>query len=105
VQDGAAALQLYNFAMQALERARAHSQLLGRGSAAQKLAVFLLALAKNTGLIELAMTRQDIADYLGLTIETVSRTLSLLEREGMIRLETARRIRVADEQLLQDICG
>ena len=44
------------------------------------------------GEIELPMSRQDIADYLGLTIETVSRTLTLLEKTGLITLPLARRI-------------
>jgi CRP/FNR family nitrogen fixation transcriptional regulator len=46
------------------------------------------------GEIELPMSRQDIADYLGLTIETVSRTLSQLENERAIELLTSRRIRL-----------
>jgi CRP/FNR family nitrogen fixation transcriptional regulator len=104
--DGAAALQLYTFAMRSLARARAHSQLLGRASAAHKLAAFLLEVSagKPAEAIDLVMTRQDIADYLGLTIETVSRTLSLLEREGVIRLAAARRILVADRAHLQSLC-
>jgi CRP/FNR family nitrogen fixation transcriptional regulator len=44
------------------------------------------------GLVELPMSRQDIADYLGLTIETVSRTLTHLEAKGSITLPTSRRI-------------
>ena len=92
-QDGMAAMQLYAYAMNQLTRARAHSQLLGRCSAAQRLASFLLELsAGDKGMtIELAMTRQDIADYLGLTIETVSRTLAQLEKSGVISLLAARR--------------
>jgi CRP/FNR family nitrogen fixation transcriptional regulator len=42
--------------------------------------------------VELPMSRQDIADYLGLTIETISRMLALLEREGAIELSSSRRI-------------
>jgi CRP/FNR family nitrogen fixation transcriptional regulator len=89
------AQQLFSYAMQCVERAQEHSLLLGRSSAAQKVAVFLLEMAHRSppgGTIELAMTRQDIADYLGLTIETVSRTLSQLERDGLIARPTARRI-------------
>jgi CRP/FNR family nitrogen fixation transcriptional regulator len=105
-QDGAAAFELYNLAMHSLARARAHSQLLGRASATQKLATFLLEVSANkpAETIELVMTRQDIADYLGLTIETVSRTLSLMEREGVIKLAAARRMIVADRRLLQSLC-
>ncbi|MGO9816552.1 MAG: helix-turn-helix domain-containing protein [Acidocella sp.] len=104
--DETMALQLYTYAMQSLERARQHAQLLGRGSAPQKLAVFLLDLAGGRGEeVELAMTRQDIADYLGLTIETVSRTLSHLERDGVIRLAAARRIELMDRSALRNLCG
>ena len=53
--------------------------------------------------IELAMTRQDIADYLGLTIETVSRTLSQFEREGLITLTSARRVGLADIRGLREL--
>ncbi len=105
-QDEVMAMQLYTYAMQSLERTRQHAQLLGRGSAPQKLAVFLLGLVdKHDDEVELAMTRQDIADYLGLTIETVSRTLSNLEREGAIRIAAARRIELTDRVVLRALCG
>jgi CRP/FNR family nitrogen fixation transcriptional regulator len=105
-RDETMALQLYTYAMQSLERTRQHAQLLGRGSAPQKLAVFLLDLAGGRDEeVELAMTRQDIADYLGLTIETVSRTLSHLERDGVIRLAAARLIKLVDRAALRKLCG
>jgi CRP/FNR family nitrogen fixation transcriptional regulator len=90
--------------MESLARAREHSLLLGRGSAAQKIAAFLLDLAEreaSSTAIDLAMSRQDIADYLGLTIETVSRTLSHLERDGTIGLPTARRVLLKDRRGLE----
>ena len=100
--DEATAMQLYQFAMQALARTRMHAQILGRGSAAQKLLAFLAVLARpGCDVIELPMTRQDMADYLGLTIETVSRTLAQLEREGVISLLAARRIAVRNKQALR----
>ena len=106
VHDETMALQLYTCAMQSLEQTRLHAQLLGRASAVQKLAVFLLGLAvARSDAVELAMTRQDIADYLGLTIETVSRTLSHLERDGAIRLAAARRIELVDRAALRTLCG
>ena len=49
------------------------------------------------------MTRQDIADYLGLTMETVSRTLSQLERDAFIELTTAREIRMKDRTALRSL--
>ena len=47
------------------------------------------------------MTRLDIADYLGLTIETVSRTLSQFERDGIIAMATSRRISLKNRTALQ----
>ena len=76
-----------------LGQAQDHMVLLGRRSAEEKVATFLLGwrdrLARITHLtktVPLPMSRQDIADYLGLTIETVSRTLTKLERDGVIEI-------------------
>ncbi|HEY0181564.1 MAG TPA: helix-turn-helix domain-containing protein [Rhodopila sp.] len=105
--DGDWARQLFAYAMQSAVRAQEHSLLLGRSGAAQKVATFLLEMAQRSGqretTIDLAMTRQDIADYLGLTIETVSRTLSQLERDGMIARPTARRILVRNTSALRQL--
>ena len=87
--------QLLSYAMHNMARAQDHALLLGRKRAVEKVVAFLMEWAdrsSRTGTIALAMTRQDIADYLGLTIETVSRTLSQLERDAMIELCTARQI-------------
>jgi len=89
--------QLFSYAMYNMARAQDHSLLLGRKSAVERVVAFLMEWAHHSprnGEIVLAMTRQDIADYLGLTIETVSRTLSQLERDAMIELSTARQIRL-----------
>jgi CRP/FNR family nitrogen fixation transcriptional regulator len=80
--------------MEALARAQEHMLLLGRKSAVEKVASFLLGLSERTtsgGVIDLPMARIDIADHLGLTIETVSRSLTQLEREGVISLPAHRR--------------
>ncbi len=101
--DDALGLKLFSYAMQCLQRSRAHALLLGRGSATHKLAAFLsdmFAAAKHNA-IELAMTRLDIADYLGLTIETVSRTLSQFERDGVIAMASSRRISLKNRAALQ----
>ena len=100
--------QLLVQVMRSLNRAQEHAVLLGRRSAVEKVAAFLLDWARQssaTGTIALAMTRQDIGDYLGLTIETVSRTLSLLERDGVIELPSVRQIRVKDVEALTDLNG
>jgi CRP/FNR family nitrogen fixation transcriptional regulator len=51
------------------------------------------------------MTRQDIADYLGLTIETVSRSLSMLERRGVIALANTREVRLKNVEALEDMAA
>jgi CRP/FNR family nitrogen fixation transcriptional regulator len=94
----------FSHAMTCLALAREHSLLLGRASAAQKISAFLTEIAVREGsesVVDLAMSRQDIADYLGLTIETVSRTLSQMERDGTIGLPTARRIMLKDRRALR----
>jgi len=48
----------------------------------------------SAGMIDLVMTRQDIADYLGLTIETVSRAFSKLKREGIINIHSAHTVEI-----------
>ncbi|WP_020174052.1 helix-turn-helix domain-containing protein [Methyloferula stellata] len=96
--------QLFTYAMRSFTRAQEHSLLLGRRSAVEKVAAFLIEWAEQSPagtVVSLAMTRQDIADYLGLTIETVSRTLSQLERDALIELPTARQIRLKDMAALQ----
>lgn len=101
--------QLVVAMMRALERAQAHMLLLGRKSAVEKIAAFLLDLAEREndhGHIDLPMCRTDIADYLGLTIETVSRTLTQLERQGIIAMPAHRRsIELRDRTALQRLDG
>jgi CRP-like cAMP-binding protein len=79
---------------QELQRLQQHSLVLIK-SAEERVVGFLLEMAgRSSGsmAIDLLMPRQDIADYLGLTIETVSRTLTHLVQSGVIALETSRRI-------------
>ena len=78
-----------------LQRAQDHMLLLGRKTAQEKLATFLLDMAERLSgddeHFDLPMQRSDIADHLGLTIETVSRTLTQFTRSGLIRLPPAGR--------------
>jgi len=104
--DGALSGMLLTYAMRSLARAQEHSLLLGRRSALEKVAAFLIEWSEHSAdgdVAVLAMTRHDIADYLGLTIETVSRTLSQLERDGLIDLPTSRHIRLIDAEALRDL--
>lgn len=86
-----------------LELAQDHIVLLGRNTAAEKLAQFLLSFGKQAAAgapadapvnVFLPMSREDIADYLGLTIETVSRGLSNLKRSGVISLPSPKSVRI-----------
>jgi CRP/FNR family transcriptional regulator, nitrogen fixation regulation protein len=92
--DAAFSRQIVAAMMRSLERAQEHMLLLGRKSAMEKIATFLLDMANRfagTDHVDLPMSRTDIADHLGLTIETVSRSLTQLERQGVIALPAHRR--------------
>ena len=93
-RDGDVARQLWTMTAGELQRAQDHIMLLIK-TAQERVAGFLLEMAgrsASSGEIELPMSRQDIADYLGLTIETVSRTLTQLEKSAAIAVPTSRRI-------------
>ena len=70
--------------------------LLGRKSACEKVASFLLDIANRFGgdLTTLPMGRQDMGDYLGLTIETVSRMLTQLQGEAIVEFPSSRRFQI-----------
>ncbi|WGU38404.1 helix-turn-helix domain-containing protein [Phenylobacterium sp. NIBR 498073] len=90
-----------------LESAREHLTLLVRKSASERVASFLLGLAQRRGetAVELAMGRQDMADYLGLTIETVSRMITQLQSSGVVEFESCRRFRVRNREALEDLAA
>lgn len=78
-----------------------HLVMLGRQTAKEKVASFLLFLAEHNGraddaVLDVPMSRQDIADYLGLTIETVCRVLSAMKREGLIGIPNLHQLVVKD---------
>jgi CRP/FNR family nitrogen fixation transcriptional regulator len=96
--------QLFSYAMDRLAKAQEHAMVLSRRSALERVASFLVEWARTSsrkGVVSLAMTRTDIGDYLGLTIETVSRSLSALERQGHIALPTARQIEIKNVSALE----
>jgi CRP/FNR family nitrogen fixation transcriptional regulator len=93
-KDHGVARQLRAITGRELQRLQDHILLLVK-SAQQRVAGFLLEMAErvlSNNEIDLPMSRQDIADYLGLTIETVSRTLTILENNAAIALPSSRRI-------------
>src|SRR4051812_2046127 len=106
--DPAFGEQLMTSMLSNLERAHDHMVLLGRKSALEKMASFLLEIAArlaNADQAELPMQRTDIADHLGLTIETVSRTLTQMVRAGLIRLAGAgRTVILANKPALRRLC-
>ncbi|CAN5584257.1 helix-turn-helix domain-containing protein [soil metagenome] len=79
-----------------LERAQDHMMLLTRKHALERVTAFLFDIAARAGgvWVHLSMSRQDIADYLGLTIETVSRMVSQMQADGLLAFDGARRFRV-----------
>lgn len=85
--------QLWTYTSRELNHARKHAMLLVK-SAQERVASFLLNLAtrSTSNAVELTMSRQDIADYLGLTIETVSRTLTQFQDDAAIELPSSRRV-------------
>jgi CRP/FNR family transcriptional regulator len=90
-----------------LSQAQDHMVLLGRRSAEEKVASFLIGwrdrlarLGDATNTVPLPMGRQDIADFLGLTIETVSRTFTKLERDGLIEIMPGG-VRLADSERVE----
>lgn len=102
-QSASLVRDLLNLTMIGLRRTQEHLLLLGRKNALERVAAFLLEMSKRgkTGpVLELAMPRHDIADYLGLTLETVSRMFAELKALGAIKLEGARRVHVLDKERL-----
>ncbi len=100
------AYRLWSVTAHQLRRSEAHASLLMK-TARERVAAFLLdiaqRLAKDT--IQLLMCRQDIADYLGLTIETVSRCLSQLSEARVIELAGSRRITLRNRPALCELNG
>jgi CRP/FNR family transcriptional regulator, nitrogen fixation regulation protein len=95
--------ELLQLALRCLTRAQQHLLVLGRQNATERVAAFLVDLAERQGAkrqVDLVMSRTDIADYLGLTIETVSRVFSKLREGGFIRLRGIRNIEIVKLEAL-----
>ena len=104
-RDPDVARQMWSLTAHELGRAQDHMLLLIR-NAQERIAAFLLEMAERApgaDSVELPMSRQDIADYLGLTIETVSRTLTQLEAEAAIALPTSRRVVLRNRSALSEL--
>jgi len=95
------------FVTQNLQHAEDHLLLLGRKSSLERVATFLLEMDErlaHPSMMLLPMNRRDIADYLGLTLETVSRALSILRDEALLRFDgnTQRRLELLDRHALAE---
>jgi len=102
-RDTEVAREMWALTARELQRVQEHSLVLIK-SAEERVAGFLLEMADRlpTGAtVELSMSRQDIADYLGLTIETVSRTLKILEDAAAIEVAKRRRILLRNRSVLR----
>jgi CRP/FNR family transcriptional regulator len=108
--------RLLEMTLDELDAAREWMLLLGRKTAREKIASFLAIIgrreaalkvkgAKGPMVIDLPLTREQMADYLGLTLETVSRQMSALKREGLIELEGKRHVTIPDFDALMEVAG
>lgn len=98
--------RLFQQVLKELDQARDWMVMLGRKTAAEKVASFLLMIARNidptadpnrrSAAFDLPLTRGEIADFLGLTIETVSRQLTRLRTDGLILVENSRHVVIND---------
>ena len=106
--NDALAPNLLALALNSLVRAQQHQLVLGRRSATEKVAGFILDMIDRLGgddIVGLPMQRNDVADYLGLTFETVSRALRVLKEEGAIRVPNAHQFEIVDLEKLQNLAG
>lgn len=102
--------RLLGIATDELTAAQDQMLLLGRKTASEKLSSFLLALARRSGVtgdagdpVHVPMTRTDVADYLGLTVETVSRTLGRLKQAGLIEVPNAHEVVLTRRDEIEEI--
>src|SRR4029079_5925540 len=107
-QDATVARDLLNMSATNLQHAEDHMLLLGRKTSLERVAAFLLEMDKRltaAGVMALPMSRRDIADYLGLTLGTVSRALSRLHELGTLGFvgNTQRQIVLLDRQQLASL--
>ncbi len=106
--------RLLEMTLNELDAARDWLLLLGRKTAREKLASFVLMLARreaaaapeaNSAQVALPLTRAEIAEYLGMTIETVSRQFTKLRSDGVIAFDSSRAVRVPDLERLVEEAG
>jgi CRP/FNR family transcriptional regulator len=110
------AQRLLEMTLDELDAAREWMLVLGRKTAREKIASLIAIIARRDAalnmagmrgplVIDLPLTREAMADYLGLTLETVSRQVSALKKDGVIALEGKRRVTIPDFNRLLDEAG
>jgi CRP/FNR family transcriptional regulator len=108
--------RLLEMTLDELDAAREWMLVLGRKTAREKIASLIAIIARRDAaigmkgrrgplVVDLPLTREAMADYLGLTLETVSRQISALKRDGVISLEGKRRVSIPDFNRLLDEAG
>jgi CRP/FNR family transcriptional regulator, anaerobic regulatory protein len=108
--------RLLEMTLDELDSAREWMLLLGRKTAREKIASLLSIIARRDAslslkqgskrlVFDLPLTREEMADYLGLTLETVSRQISALRKEKVISLEGKRHVTIEDFDALQEAAG
>lgn len=101
------AQSVLSLALRGFAQVQKHILLLGRLGANERVARFLVDLMQRQGgdeIINLPMQRNDIADYLGMTFETVSRVLRALKDQGIIRLRSTSEVELLDLTALEAMC-
>ena len=104
--DVQVARKLWTMTAGELRHAEDHMLLLGRKTAMERVATFLLEMDRRltvAGMMALPMCRRDIGDYLGLTLETVSRALSQLHAQGVLGFSGARQIVLRKRERLHNM--
>ncbi len=101
------ARQIQEASTEAMARLQTQILTLGRTTAEAKVGCFLLRMAERLAVdpgdgLQLPISREDIADYLALSVETVSRSLTQLKRRGLIRVLGTRRIRIIDRDAIEE---
>lgn len=106
-RDASVARQLWGAGYRSLRKMQSHLVQIGRKTALERVGAVLAELASRVQgeEVDLPMSRQDIADYLGLTIETVSRMFTQLQARGVIVLTGLRRMRVSNRPALQKLAA
>ena len=107
VQDGVLDRAIWEATRRELERTQEHLLVLGRKTACEKVASFLMSLAQRepADRVSMPMSRQDMADYLGLTIETVSRMLTQLQGQSVVEFDGCRKFKVKRWEALEQMAA